>query len=284
VNRSVLYASTYGLIENSVAGIADFTPPPGKYPEVVIGGEPCTRPILKAVVDAWMHKTGASYTGGGFDGQYATSGQGKNYLWGSGDGKMPLKNAFPIARDGMVIIVSTDCKLDLKYPADEHLPAMSSATVRRLFGGGDPTVAVYTYDAHSGSRRFFTEKFSEKGKPMPIAPTAMIAHDDLDMVDKVACNPNAIGYCSIAFADVTRVKIVGLTDAAGNTKRLYSGTGKHRELYDESTLAAWPLARTLYVTYGGKADAIAECMFKPGATGTNALHVGLLFKASFFQP
>ncbi len=146
---------------------------------------------------------------------------------------------------------------------------------------------AYTFDNNSGTRRFFCARLGPAGKPLQISNKALVVADDFDMVNQVARDPSAIGYCSAAAADPERVQFLGLQTTDGVVHFYPRDTLRCRCIREEKP--TWPLIRTLYAHYGGKAwkadgTGIVNVMLAPGAPGTKALQAGPLYQASYYLP
>jgi len=285
ITRAFCMAGALGLVDNPAGGISDFVLFGTRPDAVTIGGEPCTRPLLQAAAAIWRQRAKAPIVLGGFNGQYTTAGRGKCYLWGLGDGQPPAGPSVALARDVVVVIVAKQTEIPQTYLHE----TMDYAALRKAFstGAAKEALQVYTFDAHSGTRRFFTACLAENGTPMTIGKGAQLAKDDYDMVDKVACDPHGIGYCSSAIADPERVTILAVQAQDGRTYHYPNDDPKTPTLLPDQP--ASPFTRTLYAACGGNTwhynnDGIANVMLAPNAEGTKALQAGPLFKASYFLP
>jgi len=291
VNRAFVMAGALGLVDNPAGGISDF-PIGNTLPDgVTVGGEPCTRTILLAAAAIWRQRAKAPIAVMRFKGQFVTADRGKCYLWGIGDGLKPAGNSVAIARDEVVVIVAKHTKIPMLYQEEIANPnyVMDYNAIRNTFGKGvdDGKLQAYTFDTHSGTRRFFSTRLGENGKPLQFGKGTRTAKDDIDMVDKVANDPYGIGYCSSAIADPERVAIVALQAPDGKVYRYPNDDEKSTTLTPDQPNS--PLTRILYAACGGNAwsptgTGIANVMLAPNAEGTKALQAGPLFKASYFKP
>ena len=288
--RALVRANGMGYLDNPAGGVQNFISPATLEPaDISLGGDPCTRSILLAAAQVWQAKSGASYSSKGFLGQDIREGRTANYLWGIGDGISPGKNALPIARDAMLIIVSKNCKIrSIDY---QHVA--NAATIRRLFAMDNAagSAQAYTFDEYSGSRRFFTGAFTKLSKePLVISDKAGTVSNDTEMMHAVAYDPYAIGYCSSAFVNTEWVKVLDIVDDQGRTYKFFN-RGSSSKMGESlvAQVANWPFMRTLYVAYGGKAwrkdgSGIVNVMLDPDGAGTQALHDGPLFKGNYYLP
>ena len=291
ITRAFYTASTIGLIDNPAGGISKFQGPAAPdRTTLCLGGEYCTYPLLVAAAESWKQLCHAPYMTQGFRGQDAVKNRPADYLWGCADGSKPQGKAIPIARDAVVMIVATNCRIDIPaMRGEDGTCALDESMIWGLFSIGYQAnrFQAYTYSADSGTRRYFCAKFAEDGKPLEIGKQAIVVINDVDMVDKIANDPYGIGYCSSVFVDPQRVQVVDLRLADGSYARFPRKDLQHRWEYPAAT--SWPLMRTLYAVCGGQAEqpdgnTLAATMLAPGAAGTRALQAGPLFKAGYFKP
>ncbi len=291
VTRAFDMAGALGYIDNFTGGISDFPVNSTSQNSITVGGEPCTRPLLLAAAGVWHAKAKAPIVPGGFHGQYAMKKRGADYLWGIGDGMPPTGPAVPIARDQIVVIIAKSSHLkSIDELRNDSVPVWDMAKVCSYFALGSQinVIQAYTFDDNSGTRRFFTTHLDPKGPPVQFGPNTITVKDDYDMVQKVAADPYGIGYCSSSAADPNRVEIVGLKTPDGKVHYFPQNDAKSRWIMPAAP-PDWPLVRTLYAEYGGKAwrpdgSGIANIMLAPGAPGTKALQAGPLYKASYWTP
>ncbi len=288
VTRAFYLASSLGFVNNPAGGICGVGKCNTAADPISIGGEPCTAPILRAAAGVWAQQAHAAVSEAGFSGQDDIKGRTENYLWGTGDGVKPDAHAVAIARDALVLIAAKNAVFPGGWTCGQAHGnyALSKESFQRLFSAGALAgVQAYTYNSDCGTRRFFCARLGQPGKPLPIGDKANVVPDDVTMVNLVAQHPNAIGYCSAAFADLNRVQILGLQGADGKVYYYPQSNPKYRwRIPDNPT---WPLMRTLYAQYGGKAwqkngAGIVNVMLTPGAPGTKALQEGPLFQASYY--
>jgi len=294
---------------------------------ITLGGEYVGAPLLTAAAEVWKKKAVMTYNTNSFPGQYNIA-RPNNAVWAHADGKVPPGtngvDFVPIAKDAMVLIVSNDCKIGtgtviparLVAGVNTAMPALDwaaikittradgketpfktynimSSEVRLLYGdytGDAGAFQAYTYDAQSGTRRFFEKQFGFEGTQFPtvdnpggakISKNCIVVKNDLDMVDRVASDPFGIGYCSAAFADTTRVKILALVDSGTTTRPVITSTtagstptkrwyfpnlnDKVRNIVPATLDATtWPLERTVYAVFP------LGWSLVPGNAGTNA--------------
>ena len=287
VTKGFLMASALGWVDNPAGGMADFPLTEKSTDTLTLGGEPCTQVLLRAAAAAWKQKTGGKIAHSPFKGQYADANRTASYLWGVADGERPAGNAVELARDEVVVIVSRNTHLTQPYISTRNpstpneFPCIDSAQLgQMLHEGRNAKWQAYTYDELSGTRRFFTRVLTVNGQPLAIGKQANVVADDLQMVDAVANDPVGIGYCSSAAVDFDRVSILALRQANGETHWFQPTDPKQRTIRPDAP--SGPLARTLYAVYGGKAEMMVKHMLAPGGEGTQSLHAGPLFKASYW--
>ncbi|MHB0936185.1 MAG: hypothetical protein ACYC6A_07315 [Armatimonadota bacterium] len=289
VSQAFYFSSLSEDTDNPVGGVSDFTPA-GTSPEpVVVGGEYCTRAILLAAGEVWKVKAKAPILDLGFHGQYAKSRRPANYLWGTGDGKTPSKNAVPIAQDELLIIVKRWSKIPAAGGMINSAYPMDIPALRQIFMEGNckNSVTVYTMNTNSGTRRFFENCLSEPGKPFRIGKRTTVVKNDAEMASKVAADPYGIGYCSSAMYDKERLLTIAIKTPDGVEHYYPRRSTRYRWVVPDSP--DWPWTRTLYAEYGGaawKADGsgIANVMLAPGGAGTEALRRGPLFGTGLWGP
>ena len=288
-SRIFVQANGLGFLNNPAGGLQDFAPPATLEPSTIsLGGDPCTRSILLAAAQVWQAKSGASYSSKGFLGQDIREGRTANYLWGIGDGTSQSKNALPIARDAMLIIVSKNCKI----PPIVSKQSVDVATIRQSFATGyqQNSVQAYTFHTLIGSRRFLVNAFAKVSKePLVISNDSTTVRNDNEMLDAVAADPYGIGYCSSAVVDIERVQVLDIVDDQGVEHHFFTQDSKAKLRYLAPAEPEWPFMRTLYVAYGGKAwrkdgSGIVNVMLAPDGAGTQALHDGPLFKGNYYLP
>ncbi len=297
LNRAFSLAGAYGLVDNPIGGISSYRSafPTTMIPErVTIDGEPCTRPLLRAAAALWHAKANAPISQGAFRGQDAVVPHGGCYLLGTGDGVKPAGKAVAIACDGVVLITAKDTRIpkSLFTGIENGSNVLDCAGVRKLFGAGSEQNAfqTYTFATVSGTRRFFSAHFPEQGKPLQFGANAKTVKDDEEMVRKVAADPYGIGYCSAAFADLQRVDILALHWTDGKTYFYPNQNPQLRwTIPNPLSSSSWPLLRTLYAEYGGRASTadgagIVNVLLDPRGAGTSWLQSGPLFQASYGVP
>jgi len=307
-------ASALGLIDNPAGGICGFGNIKTVADPISIGGEPCTAAILRAATGVWAEKTHAPVTNAGFYGQYAVNKPGADYLWGTGDGVKPTGHSIPIGRDALVLIAAkhTAIERELREGKIDDIPVIDKPSIQHAFRSGRlSSLQTYTFDGNSGTSRFFCARMGQPGKPLQISNKSIVVTDDFTMVDKVAHDPYGIGYCSSAIADQNRVQLLNFITPDGVVHSFPQNKQEYRTMHVEKSELQllleeqkfdiqnydwlqvknppWPLTRTLYAQYGGKAwnaagTGIVNVMLKPGAPGTKALQDGPLYQASYYMP
>ncbi len=291
ITRAFYTASSLGLIQNPGAADDFAMPGDGVPTTIALGGDFASEPILIAAAEAWKKKAGAAYFTRGFLGQDVITGRNEDYVWGFADGDKPQGNAYPIARDALVFIVSKNTKITIpSLHAENGMAELDDATLHGLCEAGycPRALSIYSYNHNNGNLLFLVKHYEQAGDPLVIGKQAIIATDDQDMVNKVACDPYGIGYCSAAMADPERVTVVDLVQRDGTVARFANNDPAHRWQYPAAP--HWPLMRTLYAVCNGKAAAtqqgnsFADVMLAPGAAGTRALQAGPLFVAGYYKP
>lgn len=289
VSRAFIHASPLGYIANPAGGMNTFISTAGVSDIGEFGGEYCTEPLLVAATQVWRQCVGAKWHSVGFHGQYCSRPQ-KNVVWGTGDGVQPPGQSIVLAHDVVVFITAVNTKIPTNYfLAQQTLgtDVMDYPGIRRLFTAGCSAnvFQAYTYNNNSGTRRFVLQHLAQDGKPWQISKKAIIVKNDLEMVDKVSNDAYGIGYCSNVFADIERVQVVGVQAPDG--RRYFFPQADIKARWQMPTAPSWPLLRTLYAVYGGKAstptgNGIVDIMLAPNSPGMQALRGGPLFQASFF--
>lgn len=236
-----------------------------------MSGEYCTQPILSAVANVLNSKLGEkdeawtsvrTFTGE----KSATDG-----ICGTGS-NVPPAGAVAIARDAMVVIRS---KFSSKVPTN-----LTSEQVKAYYA--NLTANTYNYDNKSGSREFFYSKIGLPYDGNDVAAT--IATNDYDMVQKVANDPDGIGYCSAAFADPNLVDIITVDGISFPNPDPKASAADKYLWPTQAPTTAYPFMRTLYAS--------APAMPKEGDTEfmqklpevLKAVQTGPLFKLSYFLP
>lgn len=290
VTRAFYLASALRFVNNPAGGICGFGAHATAADPINIGGEPCTAAILRTAAWVWAQQSQARITDSGFLGQGAVTGRTDDYLWGTGDGIKPAGHAVAIARDALVLIVAKNTTIPREWLCGNAHDgyAISKPSLQHAFSEGCSNgLQAYTFGGISGTRRFFCARLGQSGKPLQLGSKAIVVADDFAMVDRVARDPSGIGYCSSALVDPERVQLLGLQTADGVVHYYPQDNLKYRWLVQEK--ATWPLMRTLYAQYGGKArnragTGIVNVMLAPGGAGTKALQDGPLFQASYYLP
>ena len=307
VTRAFDMAGALGFVDNPTGGINAFPASATSPASVTVGGEPCTRALLLAAAGIWRTRAKAPIVLGGFHGQYAMQQRGSSYLWGTGDGTQPSGLSVAIARDLVVVIIAKNSKIPHEYFCQASGTVAPSANIdmlKTVFRSGyrKNTFQAYTYDANSGTRRFFTTRLGTNGQPLQFGPNSITVEDDFAMVKEVASDPYGIGYCSSAIAgsnlvgkgydssvaDPSGIQVIDLRTPDGKV-HLFPQDNSQARWIMPATPPDWPLTRTLYAECGGKAwrsdgTGIANVMLAPGAPGTKALQAGPLFRASYWTP
>ena len=292
LTRAFYLPNIYGLVNNPAGGIGAFAASATIPDRVTIGGEPCTRPLLLAAASVWHTRAKATIIQGDFSGQYAGEQHCACYLHGTGDGMKPAGNAVAIARNAVVIITAKQTQIPESLLSGElnGICVVDANDVRHLFGAGCQQNAfqTYTFPPSSGTRRYFSAHFAAQGQPLQFGANTKTVKDDEDMVRKVAGDPYGIGYCSAVFADPHRVDKLALKWTDGQTYSYPQQVAKYCWNYPNLT-SIWPLTRTLYAEYGGRAwtaagTGIVNIMLTPRAPGTLALQNEPMFQACYWAP
>ncbi|MHB9024110.1 MAG: hypothetical protein ACYC7E_08030 [Armatimonadota bacterium] len=214
VSHAFFQAVALQLLDNPAGGLNRVElPDHPDLAEITIGGDYCLYPLLTAAAEVWKNGHNVQYYSRGFMGQGYTTGRPvakktpemmKGYwsygsgivgpwVWGFGNDTDPFDGeAFPIAKDCVVIIVAKNSKI--KHPVTGQLflgdPARSplkneayvctTADINVFFtaskwntGFSAHAWQVYTYNIDSGTRKFFARK-------MGLSPLGVPGDHDLN--------------------------------------------------------------------------------------------------------
>ena len=285
VTRAFYMANALGMVDNPVGGISYFNIGTGALSTPInVGGDFATYPIIVAAMDAFKKNvSGFQYLSKGFAGITGTAAPyGVDYVWGYADNSVA---GTTIGTDCVVPIIAKNSKIPSSYFSTSGT-TVNTAQLYTLFCTNDGFSAniwqAYSYNDNSGSKSYWANQVVVG----TIGSQVLLANNDLDMVDKVANDPYAIGYCSAAMADVDRVTILG-----DNMGHLFPNNNpKYRWAYPASiSTSTWTWTRTLKVV-GGGAGATAttgfiDRMFNnlSGCNFKTYLLAGPLYQASYFS-
>ncbi|MEI7834411.1 MAG: hypothetical protein WCJ56_14585, partial [bacterium] len=197
INQGLTSALGLGCLNNPGGGIYTRPNVSALTAPCSVTGEYNTRMILSAAAELLNLKAAPKsenrVTMGVFAGEMAGEADDST-VTGTG-ANLPGPGAVAIARDAVVVITC-------KNSATKKLKSSELSS----YWGAKQAATSYTYDGNSGTRSFFYKKI---GLPADQEDTAVtIARNDYDMVQKIANDPEGIGYCSAAFADPNLVDIV----------------------------------------------------------------------------
>jgi len=311
VTRAFYLANAIGLINNPAGGLGNLGIAAGQpIGNFTVGGDYAAMPIITAASEGWKTSSGSSYYTRGFLGEYATTGRPADYVWGCADGNMPAgadgvtliggnHYALPIGKDALVFIVSKNTKIPMNItgwpfatfgsPVNGNYTA-NTAQIGALLsynsGFSANVYQAYTYDGNSGNLSFLkSNNITAPGSE------AVVATNDQDMVDKVANDPNGIGFCSSAMVDINRVQVLGITGIPG--AGFFPQTNpKYRWIMPATASGiTGGISRTLYVNFYSLAGLVTDptCVFAQQmldgratpSVGMAAIQAGSLFSASY---
>ena len=136
----------------------------------------------------------------------------------------------PIAHDAVVCIVAKNTRIAPNPIGSLTTVKNYSSPVNGWYVCNTATIAAwFTTDSGYSANQWQAYIYSTMTStaytfyhylkiPMPtvscdLTAQAILCSNDNDMVDKVACDPLGIGYCSSAFVDLDRVQVLGMVDA-----------------------------------------------------------------------
>ncbi|MEI7833370.1 MAG: hypothetical protein WCJ56_09245 [bacterium] len=273
VNQGLTSALGLGYLNNPGGGI--YTRPNVSAPVAPcsVTGEYSTRMILGAAAELMNMKAAPEsenrVTMGEFVGE--TAGEADDSAVTGSGANLPGPGAVVIARDAVVVISAKGSAIK-----------MLKSSELKNYWGTKHTATSYTYDGNSGTRSFFYQKIGLPKNHRDRAAT--IALNDYDMVQKVAADPDGIGYCSAAFADPNLVDIVAIdgigfpnpnADAGPETKYLWPA---------HAPTGNYPYMRTLYAQPSENPSAGARDFMEKLPVLLRAVQQGPLFKMSYYLP
>ena len=262
VTRAFYAAASFGLIDNPTAMLNDaaqydYTGYTGK---ATLGGEYAVKPFIEAAAALYA---GGSYTRG-FNGSDGV--RGTNYVWGYGtegpgqEVDTGGQHIAAIAFDAVCVIVAKGSRIQLKNSDDSFafkLPSMFKSTyivptadMRTLFTAGYQKDGLQVYrmsDKHGITtyvKRAVGMLSDSPAVNESFGTDSVLVENDLQMVEKVASDPYAIGYCSSAFADPDRVVVLGLSE----TEIWPTASDRSRWTVPALEDSNWPWIRALNVT------------------------------------
>lgn len=283
--RAFYHALALGMVTNYAGGLGDIPVTPTKH-TVLIGGDGAGMPLLMAAAEFWAAKGGKWFSRGCKGSGDYTAGRkatfadfrravaGGHYAWLTADDG---GGGTPVAKDALVFIVAKNCTI--ASLATTHYD-IATAELARLYAAGSGAARLYTYDANNGNRAYLAKTLRRWGAAngKEFGPGMTAVRDDLDMVAKVAADPNAIGYCSSSVVDIEKVTILAL-----GGKRYPNQNPKYPTIVRDTPEwlrdeFEYPLIRTLRLHTAGDGASLAAIMrhenFKQGP----------LFAASYFPP
>ncbi|MEI7833637.1 MAG: hypothetical protein WCJ56_10620, partial [bacterium] len=237
-----------------------------------VNGEYCTQPVLSAIANVLDSKlddknenrinvkpfNGEKTTADGICGITANE---------------PPPGAVAIARDAMVVIRS-------KVTNDSS--NFATRDLKEWYTNPGKQSNLYNYPVNNSSRAFF---YSKLGIPAGAdSPNFKIVANDFEMVQKVAGDFLAIGYCSAAFVDTNRVDIIAV-DGISFPNPDPKASAAERYLWPtQAPTTAYPFMRTLYACPPAEPKAGDTEFMKKLPEVLKAVQSGPLFKLSYFLP
>jgi hypothetical protein len=249
-----------------------------------------------------MYQGGSVFTRG-FNGEAAISGRPNDgsWIWGKAGGVGGNVNTLSpytaIAFDAVCVIVAKGSKIPSgavasgvnglgTYSNETYI--VNTVTISTLFGMGfqQGTVQVYRLNDACSTTGAVKGGLGWTGN---FGTESITVANDLEMVDKVANDPYAIGYCSTVFADPSRVTILGLANMGtdGQNAIWPRSSKKFRWVMPSAAESTWPWKRALYTEINTGAAAGTGAMLKnnlDAAAGNFAsnLRNGPLFKMGYW--
>ncbi|WP_370087941.1 PstS family phosphate ABC transporter substrate-binding protein [Ekhidna sp.] len=151
-----------------------------------------------------------------------------------------------VAYDGIVLINHIDNPIG--QLSDSQITNIYSGLVTDWseIGGEPGAILPVVRDSNSGTQRFFTEHF----KIFEVAPTAVVARENHEIVDSVISNKNSIGFIGYAYytAMVKNIALPAATDRS-DTIRFVEPEPRYINNGD------YPLKRSLRIYFNEKYDA-----------------------------
>ena len=237
--RALYHASSFGLVDNPLAGIGPGAGINGSG-TLTVGGEYAARPLLLAA--AQMYGT---YNSSGFAGQHSTAGRPRqNWAWGTVSGaKGPSSPA--VAYDALLFIVSKGSRIPTLPPMANQTYTVDAGLLHDAFTQGCVANSVQVY-CMSGSTA--TDAYARSiAKVTRYGKGAREVKNDFEMVEKVANDPYGIGYCSSACADPDRVNILAFAGLGtdGNDAVWPRASTKFRWVMPTRSESNWPWKRSI---------------------------------------
>ena len=119
--------------------------------------------------------------------------------------EFPELNPYPIAKDGVAVVVHPDNPVSDLTP--EQVKAIFLGEIQNWseVGGNDEMITVVSREEGSGTRATFDELALDEELPTDLA---VIVSSNGNMVTTVSTTPNAIGYISFGYMDETTKGII----------------------------------------------------------------------------
>lgn len=258
------YPVNSALIYNFTAGITGSINTHAPVAPSSVSGDYSTRPLLGAA--AWLQNMKATaesenrVTVGDFAGSTAESMDDDSMICGNASG-IPGPGAVALARDAVVII------------SHAYAKSMTSEEVKSTWGGKQ-SKNIYTYNRNSGTRAFFYRKI---GLPDDFKDNkATVVENDYEMVQKIAADPDGIGYCSAAFLRKSDVNVVTVDKQTVPTDK--------SQWPEKAPTGSYPYLRTLYALPSENPSAGARDFMEKLPVLLKAVQQGPLFRMSYFLP
>ena len=239
---------------------------------VKAGGSSTVAPIGQSAADELMKlspSVSISYASSGsgngikgaIDGSFHVGGSSRE-LTEAERTKNPTLKVFPIAIDGIAIIVHKDNAV--KNLTKEQVKSIFTGETRNWkdVGGDNAPIFVQTRESTSGTLASFQELVLGKdaaGKLINVVATATPFNTNGLLKEAVAGNKNAVGFVSMGYVDET-VKAVSVNSIAATTATLKNGTYPIRRTLDVITKGLPTGAAAMYIDFirSTKIQAIAE--------------------------
>ncbi len=151
-----------------------------------------------------------------------------------------------VAYDGIVLINHLDNPIG--QLSDRQITNIYSGVVTDWseIGGEEGTILPVVRDANSGTQKFFTEHF----KIFEVAPTAVVAGENHEIVDSVISNKNSIGFIGYAYY-TAMVKNIALPAAINHQDTVRYVEPEPRYINN----GEYPLNRSLRIYFDKEYDA-----------------------------
>jgi len=203
--------------------------PAGLSGELSLAGSTSVQPLAETLAEAFMAQNPnvtIDVQGGGSSVGVTSAGQGtvdigmaSRAIKDSEMQEFPNLQVFPIAYDGIAIVVHPDVQLE--NLTIEQVRGIFGGEITNFsqVGGPDAPIVVVSREEGSGTRGAFEELVMESGDTeVPIAANAILQQSNGAVRTTVAETPNSIGYLSFGFLDesVRGVPVEGVEPTVEN--------------------------------------------------------------------